>query len=275
VTNARVCAIARAASKASSAAARKRAAAKASATKARARRHRPSGGVERQDDDRDRRQHIGGEFGRGDDHHRHGADEHEDIAQRDRRRRAEGRLELGGVGGQTRDQLAGLFDVEEAEVEAGQMGEDVAAQVGHDPLAERHDEVVAHAGGDRQRRDDADQAEKIEMDGAGMGVGKAVVGHHPHGDRHDQGRGRGDDQRAERAHHPAAVGEGVGQQRLQRVQRGAGRLGRRVGRGWHRSAGLRNGRHHRLIHHRAAKSTPHGARRRLCGAAPWIIEARN
>ncbi len=104
------------------------------------------------------------------------------------------------------------------EVEAGQMGEDVAAQVGHDPLAERHDQVVAGARRDRQHGDDADQADEIEMDEAGMGVGKAVVDHLPHGDRHDQRRGRGDDQRGERADHPAAVGEGVGQQRLQRAQ---------------------------------------------------------
>ena len=214
VTIARDCVIARAASKASSAAARKRCGGEGLGDEglhdahrrkalggeggrvgepvlgaARARRHRSSGGVERQDDDRDRRQHVGGELRRGDDHHRHRADEHEEIAQRDRRRRAEGRLELGGVGGQTGDQLAGLLDVEEAEVEAGQMGEDVAAQVGDDPLAERHDQVVAGAGGDREHGDDADQADEIEMDEAGTGVGKAVVDHLPHGDRHDQRRG--------------------------------------------------------------------------------------
>ena len=111
------------------------------------------------------------------------------------------------------------------------MGEDVAAQVGDDPLAERHDEVVAGARGEREHRDDADQADEIEVDEAGMGVGKAVVDHLPHGDRHDQRRGRGDDQRGERADHPAAVGEGVGQQRPQGAERDAGRLGRRVGGG--------------------------------------------
>ena len=73
------------------------------------------------------------------------------------------------------------------------MGEDVAAQVGDDALAERHDQVVAGARGDREHGDDADQADEIEMDEAGMGVGKAVVDHLPHRDRHDQRRRRGDD----------------------------------------------------------------------------------
>ena len=105
--------------------------------------HRAAGGEQRQHDDRNGDQHIGRQLRAGHDHHRDRADEHEEIAQRDRGRGAERRLQLRGVGGQARDDLAGLFGVEEARVEPGQMGEEVAAQIGDDPLAERHDEVVA------------------------------------------------------------------------------------------------------------------------------------
>ena len=90
------------------------------------------------------------------DHHRDGADEQEKIAQRYRSRGAERRLELGGVGGEARDDLAGLLRVEEARVEPRQMGEEIGAQVGDDPLADRHDEVVARAGGESEHGDDAD-----------------------------------------------------------------------------------------------------------------------
>ena len=36
------------------------------------------------------------------------------------------------------------------------MGEEIAAQIGDDPLAERHDEIVARAGGEREHGDDPD-----------------------------------------------------------------------------------------------------------------------
>ena len=42
------------------------------------------------------------------------------------------------------------------------MREEVAAQIGDDPLAERHHEIVARARGDREHRDDADQRDEIE-----------------------------------------------------------------------------------------------------------------
>ena len=125
-----------------------------------------------------------------------------------------------------------------AEIEPRQVGEEVAAQIGDDPLAERHDEVVARPRGDRQHRDDADQGGEIEVDDARLAFGKAVVDHLPHGDRDDQGGGRGDDQGGQRADHLAAMGERVGQQGFQGVQRDAGRLGgRRVGGKGHRQRG--------------------------------------
>ncbi len=41
------------------------------------------------------------------------------------------------------------------------MLEQVAAQIRDDPFAERHHEVVANAGGDREHRDDADHRAEI------------------------------------------------------------------------------------------------------------------
>ena len=76
-------------------------------------------------------------------HHGDRADEEEEVAQRHRRRRAEGGLELRRVGREARGDLAGLLGVEEAGVETGEMIEEVGAEVGDDPLAERHDEIVA------------------------------------------------------------------------------------------------------------------------------------
>ena len=49
-------------------------------------------------------------------------------------------LELGRVGGQARQQFAGLRRIVEAGVEPAQVGEEIAPEIGDDPLAERHDE---------------------------------------------------------------------------------------------------------------------------------------
>ena len=111
------------------------------------------------------------------------------------------------------------------------MGEEVGAQVGDHPLAERHDQVVAGARGDREHRDDADHGEEIDADEAGVGVGEAEVDHPPDRDRHDQRRGRGDDERDQRRAIRAAMGERVGRERLQRAERDAGRLRAGVGGG--------------------------------------------
>ena len=84
--------------------------------------HRASGGIERQDDDRNRRQHEGRQLRAGHHHHRDRADEQEQIAQSERGRGAERRLELRRVGGQARGDVAGLLRVEEARVEPGRDG---------------------------------------------------------------------------------------------------------------------------------------------------------
>ena len=140
-----------------------------------------------------RRQHEGRQFRARHHHHRDRADEQEEIAQRDRGRGAERRLELRRVGGEARGDLAGLLRVEEAGIEPGQMGEEIGAQVGDHPLAERHHQVVARAGGQREHRDDADHGEKISADEAGVGVREAEVDHPPDRDRHDERRAGSDD----------------------------------------------------------------------------------
>ena len=78
------------------------------------------------------------------------------------------------------------------------MGEDIAAQIGDDALAERHDEIVARARGEREHGDDADHGAEIGVDQPGAAAEKAVIDHPPDRDRHDQRRGGGDDQRDQR-----------------------------------------------------------------------------
>ena len=110
------------------------------------------------------------------------------------------------------------------------MGEEIAAQIGDDALAERHHEVVAGARGEREHRDDADHGDEIKADEPGVGLGEAVVDHPPDRDRHDERRRRGDDQRCDRRDDPAAIVPGVGQQGPQGAQRSARRrLWRRGG----------------------------------------------
>ena len=62
---------------------------------------------------------------------------HHEIAQHDRHRGADSRFDLGRVGGEPRDHLAGLRLVEERGREPRADGEDLAAQIGDDALAER------------------------------------------------------------------------------------------------------------------------------------------
>ena len=168
-------------------------------------------------------------FEAGDRHHRDRADEHEEIAQRDRGGGAEGRLELRRVGGQARGDLAGLFRVEEARIEPRQMGEQVGAQVRDHALAKRRDQVGARPGGERQHGDHAEHAEEIDADEGGVGVREAEVDHPAHRDRHDQRRGRSEKKRDQRGGDPAAIGERVGQDCFQGAERGSGRLRTGVG----------------------------------------------
>ena len=103
--------------------------------------HRAAEAVERQDDHRDRREHKGGKPRAR--HHHHGARAHEqdDVAQRNGNRGTHRGLDLRGVGGEPRDQFAGLGRIEVGGRERDQMAEHALAQIGHDPFAQRGDEI--------------------------------------------------------------------------------------------------------------------------------------
>ena len=60
---------------------------------------------QRQHDHRDRQQHEARESGARDHHHHGGTDEHQEVAQRNRHRSPDRGFDLGGIGGQPRDQF--------------------------------------------------------------------------------------------------------------------------------------------------------------------------
>ena len=62
------------------------------------------------------------------------------------------------------------------------MGEDGGAQVGDDPLAEGHDEVVAQRARHREDRHDDDQHAEIGVDQLPPFGGEAEIDHAAHGD---------------------------------------------------------------------------------------------
>ena len=180
--------------------------------------HRAPGRVEREHDDGNGGEHESRQFRARHHHHRDRADEQKQVAQRERRRGAECRLELGRVCGEARRDVAGLLRVEKAGVEARQMGEEVGAKVSDHAFAERHHQVIARARGQREHRDDPDHSQKIGADDAGVGRRKAEVDHPPDRDRHDQRRARGDRQGDQRQHDPGPMGERVRRKRLERAE---------------------------------------------------------
>ena len=111
------------------------------------------------------------------------------------------------------------------------MGEEIGAQVGDHPFAERHHEVVAGAGGEREHCDDADHGEKINADEAGVVGGESEVDHPPDRDRHHERRRRSNAERNERQADPHTMHERVRRKRPQRAERRAGRLRFGVGGG--------------------------------------------
>ena len=154
----------------------------------------------------------------GDHHHGGGADEQHDVAQRDRHRRADRGLDLGGVGGEPREDLAGLGLVEIGDRERREVVEHVAAQVGDDALAERDDEVVARRARHREHAGDRDHHREIAVDQVHALVGEPEVDHAAHRERHRQRRQRRDQQRGQRRERPAAVARDIGDEREQRPE---------------------------------------------------------
>ncbi len=173
---------------------------------------------QRQHDQRDHQQHEAGQPRAGHHHHGDSAGEQHEVAQRDRDRRADGRLDLGRVGGEPRDQFAAARGIEERRRQRRQMREHFAPDVGDDPLADGHHQVVARGAGDGEDRDDGDHHGEVVVDHRDAVGGEAEVDHPPHGDRDDQRRQGRDDQGDQRAQRPAAVARHIGQQRQQRPQ---------------------------------------------------------
>ena len=186
---------------------------------------------ERQDDNRDRHEHEGRQLRARDDHQHDGAQEQKRIAQGDRGGGAERRLHLSGVGREAGDDLAALGLVEEGGVEGGEMPEHGVAQIGHDPLAERDDEVVAERTGHREDADHQDQHREIGVDDLGALPGEAVIDDPPHGERNDE-RGGGSGHQGERARPRSAP------DRPARRARAAARRSGSLSDGWRRVSAM-------------------------------------
>ena len=89
--------------------------------RARAAPHRAAEADQRQHDQRDGGQHEARQLRARDHHHGGGAEKQHEVAERDRHRRADRRLDLRGVGGEPRGQLAGPRGVEERRRERDEM----------------------------------------------------------------------------------------------------------------------------------------------------------
>ena len=114
------------------------------------------------------------------------ADEQHQIAQRDRYRSADGRLDLGGVGREARYNFTGARCVEKCRRQAREVGEYIGAQIGDDALAQCGDEVVTQRAGYREHGDDRDHHREIAVDQLHRLVGETEIDHPPDGQRHDQ-----------------------------------------------------------------------------------------
>ena len=181
--------------------------------------HRAPEGDEWQHDQRDRCQDEAGELGRGHHHHRDGAEAQDDVAQGDGCGRADRRLDLGRVGRQAGDDLARLRGVEEGRRQAGDMREHLAADVGHNALAERDDEIVAACRGQGEHRGDRHQHREIIGDEGRIGAGEAVVDHAADRKRQRQRRRGGKAQKEQRGGDLAAIAHQIGEELAQRPDR--------------------------------------------------------
>ncbi len=181
--------------------------------------HAPAEGDERKNDDRDGGDDDARKRRTGYDHHAQRADAEDGVAQRDGCGCADNGLDLGGVGGQARDDLAGHGAVEEGGGKRHDMREDVAADVGDDALAERDDEIVARGAGAGEQRRDQHEHGKVVVDQLAVVVGETVIDHPPHRRRKRQRRSRSDDERNAGAGHEALVVFQIGPHPRKRPQR--------------------------------------------------------
>ena len=190
--------------------------------------HRAAEAVERQDDHGDRREHKGGKPRACHDHHGARAHEQNDVAQCNGNRGTHGGLDLRGIGGEPRDQFAGLGRIEVGGRERDQVAEHALAQIGHDPFAQRGDEIKTRRARQSENGHDADQDGKIAVDQARTLLREPKIDHPPDRDRHDQCRDRRDHEDHQRRDRSPAIAGEVGHERQQRPELAALR---RLGRG--------------------------------------------
>ena len=182
--------------------------------------HRAARADQRQHDQRDRDQHQRRQLRAGPDHHYRSAEKEYDVAQCDRCAGAKGGFQLGRIGGEARNQLARPRAVKECGVKFGQMVEHRSTQIGDNPLAEGHHEIVAQRTRDREDADHPHEHAEVTADEICVLRREAEIDDTAYGDWNDQ-RGCGCcSQGKDRRHDPALVGQGKGNERQQAFQRG-------------------------------------------------------
>ena len=112
------------------------------------------------------------------------------FREQDRGGGRKGGLDLGGVGGEARDDFARFLGLVEAGIEVEEMAEEGVPDIGHHPLAQPVDVINPDRRSRRQRHDDRQHSGEILVDQRGVGDRKAAVDHPACGHRHDEGGGR-------------------------------------------------------------------------------------
>ena len=101
------------------------------------------------------------------------------------------------------------------------MLEHVAADVGHDALAEPVHAIEARGARDREDRAHAHERQEIFVHQVRIDPREAEIDHAAHGERHGERGGRGDQQRQKRRCEHALVPQEIRLEREQRAKRGA------------------------------------------------------
>ncbi|MCY1436759.1 hypothetical protein D9M71_528930 [compost metagenome] len=97
--------------------------------------HAPAKNEDRRQYQRQRQQHDSGELGVGHEQETDATHQHDAVAQRHGQRRADHRLQQGGIGGQPRLDLRTAVTLEKARVQVDQVIEHLLTDVGHTALA--------------------------------------------------------------------------------------------------------------------------------------------
>jgi large subunit ribosomal protein L31 len=98
------------------------------------------------------------------------------------------------------------------------MAEEIAAQVGDDPLAEPRDEIIAGGAGGGEQRGQRDQRQEAAVDMGGVACRESDVYHRTDGERDGQRRQRRGDQRRNRRDRPEFVAPDIREEHRQRAQ---------------------------------------------------------